>query len=55
MKKLVKEIAGFKDEDLEALAQLLYDTDKNRALMLMRYVGIMDMESILEQRHGMII
>jgi len=48
-------IADLNDDALEALAQMLYDIDSNKALDLMRYIGIMDMESTLEQREGMTV
>jgi hypothetical protein len=48
-------IANMNDEALEALAQMLYDIDSEQAMSLMRYIGIMDMEAILEQREGMAV
>ena len=50
-----EKIADYNDDALEALAQMLYDIDGNKALDLMRYIGIMDMEAILEQREGMAV
>ena len=50
--ELAEEIAELEDIELESLAQLLYSVNSAQALMLMRYIGVMDMESILEQREG---
>jgi len=50
-----EQIADLNDDALEALAQMLYDIDSNKALDLMRYIGIMDMEATLEQREGMTV
>ena len=50
--ELAEEIAELEDVELESLAQLLYSVNSAQALMLMRYIGVMDMESILEQREG---
>jgi len=50
-----EQIADLNDDALEALAQMLYDIDHQKALELMRYIGIMDMEATLEQREGMAV
>ena len=50
-----EQIAELNDTALEALAQMLYDIDSKQALTLMRYIGIIDMETILEQREGMTV
>jgi hypothetical protein len=48
-------IAELNDAAIEALAQMLYDIDSTKAMDLMRYIGIMDMETILEEREGMAV
>lgn len=50
-----EQIASLGDDELEALAQMLYDTDRTKAMDLMRYIGIMDMEATLEKREGMAV
>ena len=50
-----EQIAELNDAALEALAQMLYDIDSAKAMDLMRYIGIMDMEATLEQREGMAV
>ena len=50
--KLAEDITELDDVRLEALAQLLYNFDSEQALTLMRYIGIMDMETRIEQREG---
>jgi hypothetical protein len=48
-------ISELNDAAIEALAQMLYDIDSRKALDLMRYIGIMDMETILEEREGVVV
>lgn len=48
-------IAELNDAAIEALAQQLYTADNEQALALMRYIGIMDMESIIERREGIFV
>jgi hypothetical protein len=52
---IVKELANCNEHDIEYIAMMLYDADRNRAMMLMRDIGIMDMEAILNQREGMAV
>jgi len=55
VRDVAKIVAGLNDEALEVLAQELYDAENEQALVLMRYIGIMDMESRLTQRDGMAV
>jgi hypothetical protein len=48
-------ISELNDAAIEALAQMLYDIDSDKAMDLMRYIGIMDMEASLEQREGVVV
>lgn len=50
--ELAEDITDLDDVRLEALAQLLYNFDSEQALTLMRYIGIMDMETRIDQREG---
>ena len=50
-----EQIAELNDTALEELAQTLYAVNSNKALDLMRYIGIMDMEAILEKRDGVTV
>ena len=52
---IVKELSNCNEHDIEYIAMMLYDADRNRAMMLMRDIGIMDMEAILNQREGMAV
>ena len=53
--ELAEAIGRMTENQLEALAQTLYDVDKQQALRLMRDISIMDMESILTDRDGVVI
>lgn len=53
LKDIVEELANCNDHDLEYIAMLLHDANTEQALTLMRYIGIMDMESRLTQREGL--
>lgn len=55
VRDVTKTVAEFNDDALEALAQQLYTADNEQALMLMRYIGIMDMESMIERREGIFV
>jgi hypothetical protein len=55
LKDIVNELADCNDHDLEYIAMLLHDADAGRALTLMRYIGIMDMESTHEQHKGELV
>ena len=55
VRDVTKTVVEFTDDALEALAQQLYTADNEQALTLMRYIGIMDMESIIERREGIFV
>jgi hypothetical protein len=52
---IVKELTNLNEHDIEYVAMMLYDADKEQALRLMRDIGIMDMESRLTQRDGVAV
>lgn len=52
---IVKELKACDEYDIEYVAMMLYDANKDAALRLMRDIGIMDMESRLTQRDGVVV
>ena len=52
LKDIVNALKNCDEYDIENVAMMLYDADREQALRLMRDIGIMDMESILTQRDG---
>ena len=52
---IVKELTQCDEYDIEYVAMMLYDANREQALRLMRDIGIMDMESRLTQRDGVVV
>jgi hypothetical protein len=52
---IVKELNDCNEHDIEYIAMMLYDANREQALRLMRDIGIMDMETRLTQRDGVVV
>lgn len=51
--EMAETIAEMSEQQLETLAQMLYEVDSDAAMMLMRAIGFEDMESSLTRREGL--